>query len=260
MNNAIILGAPRSGTSMVAGLFRKSGCFADQHLLPATISNPRGYFEDRRINSLNNRIIERALAWPGCNRLRRVIGPPAHIDRRAFPIASPQRLPSRPLPASILAEMRLLVDGGAFLYKDPRFWVTLPYWRPVLPSGTRFVVVFREPEKVVDSYLRNAREVYDPPLRVSARWVCVAWSRNYSRLLRELLTDGEWVAVHYNQIADTSRLDLLADWIGAPVDEGFVDTGISRADGTQRRVVARKMRRTRTVYEALCKVAGYVGA
>ena len=44
-----ITGSGRSGTSMVAGLFRATGAFMGQHLVKPRISNPLGFFEDAEI-------------------------------------------------------------------------------------------------------------------------------------------------------------------------------------------------------------------
>ena len=56
-NNIIILGSGRSGTSMVAGLFRNCGYYmGDNYILPRE-SNPKGFFEDSEINNIQ-RIIK----------------------------------------------------------------------------------------------------------------------------------------------------------------------------------------------------------
>src|SRR5436305_8301327 len=52
-----VLGCGRSGTSMVAGLFRSAGYFQGAHLHPARESNPRGFFEDAEVNNINEALL-----------------------------------------------------------------------------------------------------------------------------------------------------------------------------------------------------------
>ena len=65
------MGSSRSGTSLTASLFRNSGYFYGNELLPPSVSNPKGYYEDRDINLLNNQLIDMVLNWPTLNRLRK---------------------------------------------------------------------------------------------------------------------------------------------------------------------------------------------
>jgi hypothetical protein len=68
--NLFILGSGRSGTSMVAGLFRNAGYFMGDKLHEPRHSNPLGFFEDAAVNNINESI----LAWrvyPPTRQLRR---------------------------------------------------------------------------------------------------------------------------------------------------------------------------------------------
>lgn len=73
------MSSSRSGTCLTASLFKNSGYFLDNNLLPPSISNPRGYYEDREINLLNNQIINKLLTWPALNRLRKRLSLPVTI-------------------------------------------------------------------------------------------------------------------------------------------------------------------------------------
>ena len=61
--SAIVLGAGRSGTSLLAGLFQKSGYFSGNSLLAGSVSNPLGYFEDKEINAINEDLLAGAVPW-----------------------------------------------------------------------------------------------------------------------------------------------------------------------------------------------------
>ena len=58
MNNCLILGFGRSGTSLLGGLLHHSGYFSGNHLHPARESNPKGFYEDVVINRINEHILE----------------------------------------------------------------------------------------------------------------------------------------------------------------------------------------------------------
>jgi len=49
----IIIGAPRSGTSMVAGLLYKCGLYMGKEFKPVSPANPKGSFEDIKFGSIN---------------------------------------------------------------------------------------------------------------------------------------------------------------------------------------------------------------
>ena len=57
MRNIIILGSGRSGTSMLAGCLSTSGYFMGDNLYKKRESNPKGFFENKEINTINEDIL-----------------------------------------------------------------------------------------------------------------------------------------------------------------------------------------------------------
>ena len=55
--NAIILGMARSGTSLTASIFGRTGYFAGDELVPANHQNPTGYWEARSLLRHNASIL-----------------------------------------------------------------------------------------------------------------------------------------------------------------------------------------------------------
>lgn len=133
------MGAPRSGTSMLAGLFAAAGHCAGRRLIPPTPSNPAGFFEDLDVNAANDDLLA-ALddsPWPGTQapaRRLRWLGAYERCVRRAH--GAPQ--------------LASLVPPSPFVLKDPRFCYTLPAWRDVLGDAL-VVVIVRHPDEVVAS-------------------------------------------------------------------------------------------------------------
>jgi hypothetical protein len=52
-----VIGVPSSGTSAVAGVLYHLGIFMGDELLPASVANPKGYFEDVEFVRLHERMI-----------------------------------------------------------------------------------------------------------------------------------------------------------------------------------------------------------
>ena len=58
MNNCLVLGSGRSGTSMMGGILNDAGYFMGDDLYPGRDSNPKGFFENAEINEINEKILE----------------------------------------------------------------------------------------------------------------------------------------------------------------------------------------------------------
>ncbi len=207
MRSLLILGSGRSGTSMTAGLFRESGAYMGENSYAPRPANRFGFFEDEEINQINDRILRHMLQRRGRRYLWR-LAPPIHRHPFALWLAAPRRVEAVDPAPEVREAMRKHVSREPFCLKDPRFGLTLPTWRPLLPRGTRFLVVFREPDRTVDSMLREARELAEP-LPLTPEWAYRSWWRMYRRLLDDFSRDGAWLFVRYEQIASGVALPAL---------------------------------------------------
>jgi len=223
------MGSSRSGTSLTASLFRTSGHFYGNKLLPPSVSNPKGYYEDRDINLLNNQLIDMVLNWPALNRLRKRFSLVINSDHRAYPMAAPLWLRKKSLDKEIKTKIRKISNKEPFCFKDPRFNVTLPFWKPFLPQDTRFICVFRDPYRTADSQLRNAREVYSPPIPITLKECNLSWYRNYKRLLYVYSKRGQWLFVNYDMIIAAKAIRAIEHFAETTVDISSIDPSLSRA-------------------------------
>jgi hypothetical protein len=228
MYNLLILGSGRSGTSMATGLFRNSGYFFGDQLLPETEENPFGYFEDDWINRINSQLITRILHWRWTRPIPGLLKP-AHRDFLLLWLASPAFIVSRSVPGEIEESIRALVAKEPFCFKDPRFNVTLPFWKPYLPEATRFLVVFREPERTVDSILRSMRGVYENGHQVTPEWCFIQWERGYKRLLDRYSDRRDWMFVDYSSIINQEALPALRFFSGATLDDSQISPEVRRS-------------------------------
>jgi hypothetical protein len=214
---------------MVAATFASAGVWMGDRMIPRNIANPKGYFEDSDINVLNDHLIVRALGGCTLHRLLRPFRHPVHNDRRAFWLAAPRfSLPIRP-DAEERRSIRSVVSHQPFCLKDPRFSVTLPAWKPFLPTDTGRIVVFRDPRRMLDSVLRNAWERYDPRLPVDERWVVLSWVRTYSRLLHWAQDRNNWFFVSWESMLDGSAHGALEAFAQNTLDFNGIDPSVSRS-------------------------------
>jgi len=209
MNDALVIvtGAGRSGTSAVARLLHEAGITMGSHLLGATESNPTGYYEERAVAALNDRILA------ACG-----------LDRWFGEATRAEMLAAAEAHGDEMARLAAAAGGG---WKDPRFCWTLEAWLPHLRSAPRVVVCLRNPIAAVESTLRRYGQVGDE----ARRWVASHWSRQYERLL-EVLDDHALAAccVDYDELAERpeAAVERLAAFVGRPLDPALIDASLRR--------------------------------
>ncbi len=163
----IITGMHRSGTSFVAELCQSAGLPIGERLFPGDAGNPRGYFEDEDILTLQRTMLAKACppgvtGWPDWGWTMAET-----LDEGMWDADEPA--------------MRALVRQRAHLpvwgWKDPRTSLLLEPWLRVLPNA-RFLFVVREPWKVAASVRRLPSDLFRDRPEVGVR----VW-RYYNRRL-----------------------------------------------------------------------------
>ncbi len=146
--NAIIVGAPRSGTSLTATFFKNSGYFVTEdettQLQQASEFNPHGFWEAEALKQCNREILNAAgfpydNTWLGA----------AITEQQASSIST--------LPHA--ERHRVLVESFSgrepWLWKDPCLCYTLGYWWPLIKEhNTKVILLKRDPEEIYQSFLR----------------------------------------------------------------------------------------------------------
>jgi hypothetical protein len=138
----LVLGMHRSGTSALIQLLSDLGVAIDsaEDLLRPNEFNIGGHFEPKDVVQCNNELLRQAAySWAG---------PPVH-----HPV-------DWCIPPELLARMKACVERrrakwSSWIWKDPRFCITLPAWRPILGDPI-CLIIWRHPREVADSlYNRN---------------------------------------------------------------------------------------------------------
>jgi len=231
MKNIIILGSGRSGTSMVAGCFAKSGYFMGEHFWKARDANPKGFFEDREINEINEDLLEP------------VIPKRLYLFGKEFfrhqPLKRHRWLACLPPDIKIVSNSPLngrikkIVQHEPFCLKDPRFSYTLPAWEPYC-NNTVFICVFRDPGSTASSIYKECLEVphLSHPktgIKISLKQAVKIWTHMYLPILLTHRHHGDWLFLHYNQVLTSEGMDKLEEFTGAKVDRSFPTAKLSRS-------------------------------
>lgn len=211
--NVVVVGAPRSGTSMVAGLFVAAGHDPGRKLILPSPANPTGFHEDLDVNALNDDLLERGGArtpWAD-TRIppRRLLWLAALVPELA------------PAAEADLCAMRSLLGRQPFVLKDPRFSYTFPLWSPVL-NGAVVVCVFRSPAEVAGSLLRMAER--EPKTFEGFVLTFDHGVRAWEAMHRSILgwADDRVVFVAHEDVLRGSALDLLGTRTGSALDDSAI--------------------------------------
>lgn len=237
---------------MVAGSMATAGYFMGDKLHRPRHSNPKGFFEDREINSINEDILAPIVPWrPPI--LRRWI-------RRDQPLQWQRWLARVPLSANINASSRIIsrmhevLNREPYCFKDPRFSFTLPAWRPFLKNAG-YICIFREPAITVASILKEcSSRSYLNSVSINSDQALEVWTLCYEHIFSNIMDESEWIFLHFDQILTGDGLDRLESFTGARADFSFPDPAFrrSRSEGP---ITPRAWR----TYEQLCRLARYKG-
>lgn len=205
---------------MAAGLLSKAGYFMGDDLYKPTVANPKGFFENEEINSINEEILSQVVP-------RRPQGVIGDVFFRRRPGKAQMWLSRVPLgttlscPDGVRERIRKLTDKEPFCFKDPRFSYTLPCWEPLMKDN-RSLVVFRNPSDTAQSILKECRDdAYLHSLAIARNEVLEVWRLMYSHILSRCKGDGSWMFLHFDQMLDSEGLDRLEAFTSAAVDRAF---------------------------------------
>ncbi len=254
MKNILILGSGRSGTSMMAGLFSKSGYHMGEDLYKPRNTNPKGFFESREINFINEDIIKLSLPQ------RIKIWKWELLKHR--PTTGQRWLAQMPLKTElkytqdIVKRIKTEVAKAPFCYKDPRFSYTLPLWKPYL-KDTILLVVFRHPASTVVSILKECQGMpYLSNLKITEEDALNVWYLMYSHILSFYNQQkwGKWYFFHYEQVLSGEATTKIKQDLDITVDEAFVEASLQRNKLEHSNIDTDHIRE---VYLKLCEYSNY---
>jgi hypothetical protein len=223
---ALVVGAGRSGTSLVAGMLGQLGFHIPQPEVVANRTNPRGFGEPRWVVDFHASLMKRAAV--------------GLFDARPAAWEAAREAAARPARRTALRDWLAgeLSGHDRIIVKDPRTSWFLPLWVDVageLGADVRVVGPLRHPTEVLTSVRTTARDRQTEATR-AAWWVNMSLGtervtrdlpRGYLRY-DELLTD--WRA-ELDRVERRCGLPLLSDATDEQVAsiDAFVDPSLRRA-------------------------------
>lgn len=228
MKSVFICGSGRSGTSMLAGLFSECSYYQGDNLYQSRKANPKGFFENWQINSLNERIILSSIE--------------AGYGQEASGLLQLLYRPGQywlaNLPASLRyvaadeekKEISSLVAREPFCYKDPRFCYTLEPWLDAAPDALALCVL-RHPGVVVASILKELQSAdYLVDLRISVANLYEVWRHMYLRALSLRACGRNVYFINYNDLLGNDKQTELEEFVDAKLNRSFPDKQLDRSD------------------------------
>lgn len=160
----LVLGAHRSGTSVVARMLECLGARPSTHLHEPLPNNPKGFFEDVDVERFNEyRLLpELGVRWHD-------IGP---VDWTRLTAESRQAMV---VEAAAIVRRNFSEDAPVFVLKDPRICVLLPFWLETLQHAgfdVRFVCAVRDPLSVARSLqVRDGLGLAHGAMLYASNWI-----------------------------------------------------------------------------------------
>lgn len=227
MRNLLIMGFGRSGTSATAGLFAECGYFHGEWLWSASDSNPRGFFEDREVNAINESLLMRAFPLPGW-KCRLLWWRKSYVWGARW--LAPFPLHGKLAFGSELRErIQKVVSRTPFCLKDPRFSATFPAWRPHLPADTRIVVCFRDPHSVIASVEKELKSApYLDSFKFASEQIRHSWLLTYERIFEFERLGMKAAFIDFDDLLSGRTFAELESWAEAPVNPDFIEPRLKR--------------------------------
>ena len=199
----LVIGMHRSGTSALARGLQMLGVYLGNNFLDTRPDNPTGYWEDKNIYELNERLLAAlGLKWEEV----------ALIDDTRW---------HRPEVEVLLAEAveylrSQFVSHPLWGFKDPRTIRLLPFWQSVLRRlevSESYLVVIRNPRSVAQSLLK--RHGMD---EITAHFLWLVYMIPY---LSEIAAKP-FIVVDYDLVMADPRqqIERIARGLKIPLDEG----------------------------------------
>ncbi len=231
MHCVFVVGAGRSGTSLVASLFQRAADRPVSSYLPRS-GNPAGFYEDRRVNAINERILSRYLPI-SCpldlaGYAAELPGPGQFWLARLSPEIELQLQPDE------RAEIRSITGSDGFCIKDPRLSYTLSAWLQCL-SGKQLAVlrqicIFRDPAAVVSSVLSECMNAaYLCNYAISVDQILEGWRLQYEWILSKHVGQGEWFFLEYEALFEGRVGSALESFCQQALELDVIDRALNRS-------------------------------
>jgi len=161
MKTFVILGMHRSATSLIARSLHGECYLGDeQHFIPPSFDNKKGFFEDRRVVLLNDELLKMAGgSWDK---------PPSKENILKLENASLGDAKVKDYLIGTIQTLHKEAKGKSVAIKDPRMCLLIDLWDSYLPDP-QYIMSYRNPNAIVKSL--EKRSQITPPVKSSQEWM-----------------------------------------------------------------------------------------
>lgn len=225
--SVLICGAGRSGTSCLAGMFGPETHRHATDLYAPSPSNPKGFFENRQINDLNESILmQSAVGHLGADGTRALLQgfTPGQLWLARFPDDMPARWND-----THRREIAQAIASTPFCLKDPRFSLTAPAWLAQAPEAA-VLCIHRPPAVTAESVLKECRSSpYLRDFRISVSDAFAVWRQMYRRVVELYRAGADVLFLRYQDLFDAERLGQLEQALHTPLRRQFAEGHLNRS-------------------------------
>ena len=233
------MGMSRSGTSLAGKILSKLGYFIENDSRPPDEHNPEGYFESKRVQDLNSRVLSMLggseddpprpeKGWESTGRFKNEVKKAAAI-------------------------IRSYEGHHKWGMKDDRLSVTLPLWKLVLPPGVSYVICVRNPLAVVRSIAKmEPRHDWKLAFR--------SWYSHMSGAIKNTQGERRFLLFYEDFVVDPGfQASNIGAFLGVAGDEGILDafkSGLSHEQPSLQDLVSNELvpEQTKELYLHLLEV------
>jgi len=221
---------------MLGGILAQSGYYTGENSYAPRSSNPLGFFEDARINGINERILE-PYDYPGEI-------PEAMAPGKSYSPYRPRyghrwlsfMAPCTPVACTdpeIIGEIRSLVTiSKPFAYKDPRFSYTLSAWKAHLGEHVKYICIFREPSRVIQSVITECSTAdYLSAFSITEALAYTLWHNCYLHILEAIrpMIGKQLIFISYDHFLLGEQVDELSRFLDVNIQVSHVDRNLNRS-------------------------------
>jgi len=206
----LVVGMHRSGTSVLAAGLHALGVQFGQNLLPENEENVKGFFEDKRVVTLNDELLHSlGISWNN----------PYLLEYVAKKIDVPDNFYTRA--GDILQDFK---DFSFIGFKDPRFSLLLPFWQKVMAAytGRRLYIIhaLRHPLAVAASLRARGEKFSHLFYCGEIHHSLLLWTGYHAALMNNLPADGN-LMVSFDDLLlrPLHQLSRIADFLGIDLPE-----------------------------------------
>jgi hypothetical protein len=170
-NPIFVLGIPRSGTSLLAGLISLTGIWTGP-TNPPSVNNVKGFFENRELKDISTYRVLRDDGW--CRRGQHPIPGPDDVLKPTYDVYGGL--------LRVMYEQGYL--DGPWMFKDAKITLMWKIWYEMFPKADYFITKRRD-EDIINSCLRT----------------------NFMNMQSTASGWQKWIDVHHEHIANFKKTD-----------------------------------------------------